>query len=605
MGSKKRQSTPAGGGRKTQAGGERQTLSGGGREGSPEDGRGGGARDAEARGGDAPSRTAAPTAFGWWRENIEAFLVAVILAVIIRHFSVEAFEIPTGSMANTLFGMHSWLECPNCSTEYNVALQNDSSTGQIRVQYRKITVYDGSCPNPSCTNRMHSRGPTGRPLEPGAEIECGACATRFRGDPARYRSTEAHESDVRCPICHLIVKKAVLEKSNKRGGHKILVTKFAYVFGKPKRWDVIVFEFDQWKNYIKRLVGLPGERIDVWDGDLYVNGRVERKHLVPGVQESLWTKISDSNVAERGLNPTPAWAEVATAESRRASGIAKNAEWNVATKRWGINAAGDAVVLRYQRGFDNYYSYNLLLDYSGVRGFPPDVQVGDRKVAFTVRVLPGARGRSGEASRHGRWVGAEIRDGDFSFQLRIPVGAPSAENPATLTRLVTDAATAPSVDRPAHPSGLRAEGAAAIAEGKAARIEMENLDDRVAVRLDGEEVLAIEYTSLPEGQTLPSRPKAPGANPRAHDLQLIASDVQADVESIRVWRDMYYIPRCDRGPWDGIELDDGEYFAMGDNAPSSSDGRYWGSIPEGNLMGKAFVVFWPAWPTNFQCKFIR
>ena len=44
---------------------------------------------------------------------------------------------------------------------------------------------------------------------------------------------------------------------------------------------------------------------------------------------------------------------------------------------------------------------------------------------------------------------------------------------------------------------------------------------------------------------------------------------------------------------------------MGDNAPSSADGRYWGSIPEKNLMGKAFVVFWPAWPTNFQCKFIK
>jgi signal peptidase I len=68
---------------------------------------------------------------------------------------------------------------------------------------------------------------------------------------------------------------------------------------------------------------------------------------------------------------------------------------------------------------------------------------------------------------------------------------------------------------------------------------------------------------------------------------------------------MYYIPQGKEGPWKGIQLGEKQYFAMGDNAPSSSDGRYWDSIPEDNLMGKALLVFWPAWPLNFQCKFIR
>jgi signal peptidase I len=61
----------------------------------------------------------------------------------------------------------------------------------------------------------------------------------------------------------------------------------------------------------------------------------------------------------------------------------------------------------------------------------------------------------------------------------------------------------------------------------------------------------------------------------------------------------------DAGPWPGIELEAGEYLAMGDNAPSSSDGRAWGYVPEKNLMGKGFVVFWPAWPWNFQWQRIR
>jgi signal peptidase I len=551
-----------------------------------------------------PSKESSPKKrrpFDAIRDNLEAIGVAVVLALIIRHFSVEAFEIPTGSMANTLFGMHAWLQCPNCSTEYNVALQSDSSTGEISVRYPKILVYDGPCPNPGCALRLHGRGPGDRHLQrSGDAIVCGSCASPFRGsDPSRYRYTEATETDARCPICHHVVHAAVLERNNLYGGHKILVTKFAYTTGRPRRWDVIVFEFDQWRNYIKRLIGLPGERIDVWDGDVYVDGKIERKTRYPDVQNGLWTKISDSDVAERGLNRKAAWTECAPKGSRRAPELGKNAQWNADTKRWTVNALKDVALLSYQRGFDNYYNYNLLLPMGGgIRGCPAGIQVGDKKVAFAARVVGGPSRDSGRAS----WIGAEIRDGDFTFQLRIPVGS-SGE--ATVTRLVADPDPAPSPDRKEHESGLKVAAPASLAIGRAAKIEFESVDDRVAARLDGEEILSLEYTSLPQGRRPQDRPPSPGEDAGGHCVHLIVSDAQVELESIRVYRDLYYIAFRGNEPWEGIQLGEGEYFAMGDNAPSSSDGRYWKYIPEKNLIGKAFVVIWPAWPKNFQWKFIR
>lgn len=47
---------------------------------------------------------AKPTPGEWFREQVEAIVVAIILALLIRHFAVEAFKIPTGSMLPTLFG---------------------------------------------------------------------------------------------------------------------------------------------------------------------------------------------------------------------------------------------------------------------------------------------------------------------------------------------------------------------------------------------------------------------------------------------------------------------------------------------------------------------
>src|SRR5689334_2661262 len=60
----------------------------------------------QPKGGRATTGTAAPQRPDGWRETVESIVVAFVLAFLFRTFEAEAFVIPTGSMAPTLYGQH-------------------------------------------------------------------------------------------------------------------------------------------------------------------------------------------------------------------------------------------------------------------------------------------------------------------------------------------------------------------------------------------------------------------------------------------------------------------------------------------------------------------
>lgn len=58
---------------------------------------------------------------------------------------------------------------------------------------------------------------------------------------------------------------------------RMIVNKLSYEIGTPKRFDIIVFHAPEGKDYIKRVIGLPGDRIEYKNDTLYVNGKAYKE----------------------------------------------------------------------------------------------------------------------------------------------------------------------------------------------------------------------------------------------------------------------------------------------------------------------------------------
>ncbi|EDL62891.1 signal peptidase I [Bacillus sp. SG-1] len=56
-------------------------------------------------------------------------------------------------------------------------------------------------------------------------------------------------------------------------GDRMIVNKLSYRVGEPDRFDIIVFHAPEQKDYIKRVIGLPGDTIEYKDDVLYINGK--------------------------------------------------------------------------------------------------------------------------------------------------------------------------------------------------------------------------------------------------------------------------------------------------------------------------------------------
>ena len=57
-----------------------------------------------------------------------------------------------------------------------------------------------------------------------------------------------------------------------KNGDYLVIEKVSYYLHDPERYDIIVFPFTDEVNYIKRIIGLPGETVQIKDGKVFING---------------------------------------------------------------------------------------------------------------------------------------------------------------------------------------------------------------------------------------------------------------------------------------------------------------------------------------------
>ena len=495
------------------------------------------------------------------RDNLESIAMAVLLVLVVRQLVVEAFKIPTGSMAPALLGVHKEVRCPNCGWIFMVG--HDPPKRDERILTGECIVV---CPN--CDERFR-----------GASSFCEDSTGWWE---FRWPGWLWHKGYSR--QCHAEVVGSDAANRVPRDGSRIFVNKFIYRFRKPRRWEVIVFLYPftcrecgwsgdvesvegfrcpecgsrnleaEHRNFIKRLVGLPNEDISILNGDLYVNGRIARKP--PAIQERLWMHVFDSRFVPRH-GPDP-WD------------FGRNSKLWTQFPDGGLvlNALGseEPVMAALAKKITATYAYNsgremLLSRAHRLEG----AQVGDCRVEVTVKLLTCRQPERAAAL-------LRITEDGRDFELSIPVGRGRNVQVRDGQKVIRE---------------VPVEG---LEPGERVRVVLENYDDRLVVKLRGNTIVTYDY----EGD--------PSPLVRRKSVQFGAEGCNVAFQRMLIQRDIYYLNSSkDLAVPQVYHLDEDQYLVLGDNTPQSSDSRYWPKhyLPGENIIGQAFFAFWPIHYSRF------
>ena len=332
-------------------------------------------------------------------------------------------------------------------------------------------------------------------------------------------------------------------------------------------------EIGKW--IVKRIGGLPGEGLQLVDGDLFVDGVRAGKLGKPAPPVTLFD--SDRTPIDEGF-------------------VFRAHEDGVTTPDfpWDTTVADSGVLLRLhalslepgrETGMMRYASElrDSYIDGAGVlqKGLHT---VNDAAVAFEFRVVdvaPGARIRARLVEQGDTFEAVvEINAEGDGYSLRIE------RNPGQVLK-----------SAPLSGVGLPILGSGTASDWL--RLELSNVDNRLVATLRDAKTMQPHLQLQADYQA--NRPYlGVGPNPGKVPVRSVASRVgiggeavQLDLRRVVVTRDLFIIPVGDFGVQQSFVLGPSEYFLLGDNSSKSADSRLWGPIPSSAIIGKPTRIALP------------
>lgn len=514
-------------------------------------------------------------------EQAASLIGFFVWLLVFKSFFLQLFIIPTGSMAETLCGAQSTHTCPNCGTEYQIGF--DRVPDRLAVDPERLV-----CPN------------------------------------CRWED----------PFANTPLQK----QGQPTSGDRIVVHGWPYVLGDwlpaslklgPQAWDVVVFKNpnDPDMNYIKRLIGLPGQKIEIIDGDVFVNDKIAQK--TRAAQHSLWFRYYDHDHRPKQpsqKNYLPHWAA-----------LTKDNGWAALETR-----APRFDALKGQRGEIRFVT-----------------QAGDGLTPGEVTDLYGYDAPTPRQDAAGKWYihvpsgHNMVQDVRLSCEVTLEEGDGYVELSTTKyfdafsVRLYADGrATLEQEELGTRERRSLGEiKLPAPPRGRPVHFALSNADYVVRVEIDGRPIVRNPQAAEEDDRFLAKKyaPSVGEARRRATGkatppiLQIAAEGVRARLARLLIERDVYYTDVLNKSldpgspPISGngsinhpITLGPDEYFVMGDNSPCSFDARYWdrgvdrdgiqspgphlrgrpnyqvGTVPADQLIGPAFLVYWPGFLPLFS-----
>lgn len=95
---------------------------------------------------------------------------------------------------------------------------------------------------------------------------------------------------VRTYIAQPFIVSGASMEPNFHDGEYLIIDELTYAFRKPERGDVVVFRYplNPSEFFIKRIVGLPGETIEIKDGKVFINGEIwQEPYITAGTENGM------------------------------------------------------------------------------------------------------------------------------------------------------------------------------------------------------------------------------------------------------------------------------------------------------------------------------